>query len=201
MYSLHMQCSTNELCYIQDFKSDHVLDLEHEPNGSVCKSNGAAAVFNPKADPPTDSQQWYLHPLSNGHYLVVSKLHGKVLTYQIDEEGHRKCFVSNSSGGQDQQRQDQQRQDQQRQDQQRQDQQRQDQQRLDQQRLDQQRQDQQRQDQQRQDQQRQDQQRLDQQRQDQQRQDQQRPDQQWMKKEDSVVSVKYDFPVGKCVDI
>ena len=99
---LHMQCSTNELCYIQDVKSDHVLDLEHEPNGSVCKSNGAAAVFNPKVDPPTDSQQWHLHPLSNGHYLVVSKLHGKVLTYQIDE-GHRKCFVSNSNGGQDQQ--------------------------------------------------------------------------------------------------
>ena len=99
-----MQCSTNELCYIQDVKSDHVLDLEHEPNGSVCKSNGAAAVFHPKADPPTDSQQWYLHPLSNGHYLVVSKLHGKVLTYQRDEEGHRKiCFVSNSNGGQDQQ--------------------------------------------------------------------------------------------------
>ena len=104
MYSLHMQCSTNELCYIQDVnKNDHVLDLEHEPNGSVCKSNGAAAVFNPKADPPTASQQWYLYLLSNGHYLVVSKPHGKVLTYQIDEEEHPKCFVSNSSGGQDQQ--------------------------------------------------------------------------------------------------
>ena len=112
--------------YIQDVKSDHVLDLEHGPNGSVCKSNGAAAVFNTKANPPTDSQQWYLHPLSNGHYLVVSKLHGKVLTYQMDEEGHPKYLVSNSSEGQDQQ---------------------------------------------------------------------------WMKKEDSVVSVKYDFHVGKCVDI
>ena len=146
IYSLHMQGSTNELCYIQDFKSDHVLDLEDEPNGSVCKSNGAAAVFNPKADPPTDSQQWYLHLLPDGHYLVVSKLHGKVLTYQIDEKGHRKCLVSNSCGGQDQQRQDQQRQDQQ-------------------------------------------------------RQDQQRQDQQRMKKEDSIVSVKYDFDFGKCVDI
>ena len=122
-----MQCSTNgQLCYIQDLKSDHVLDLEHEPNGSVCKSNGAGAVFNPKADPPTASQQWYLYCLSNGHYLVVSKPHGKVLTYQRDEEGHPKCFVSNSNGGQDQQ---------------------------------------------------------------------------WMKKEDSVVSVKYNFHVGKCVDI
>ena len=121
-----MQCSTIELCYIQNVNSDHVLDLEHEPNGSVCKSNGAAAVFNPKADPSTDSQQWYLHPLSNGHYLVVSKLHGKILTYQIDEEGHRKCFVSNSNGGQDQQ---------------------------------------------------------------------------WIKKEGEVVSVKYNFHVGKCVDI
>eukprot|EP00731_Ephydatia_muelleri_P009891 Em0005g477a len=80
------ECSTDELCYIQEFKSDRVLDLEHELNGFACKSNGTAAVFNPKADPPTDSQQWYLHPLSNGHYLVVSKLHGKVLTYQIDEE-------------------------------------------------------------------------------------------------------------------
>ena len=114
------------MCHIQDSKSDLVLDLEHEPNGSVCTSNGAAAVFNPKADPPTDSQQWYLHPLSNGHYLVVSKLHGKVLTYQIDEKEHPKCFVSNSNGGQDQQ---------------------------------------------------------------------------WMKKEDCIVSVKYDFPVGKCGDI
>ena len=119
------QCFKNEFCHIQDLKSDHVLDLEHEPNGSVCKSNGAAAVFNPKADPPTDIQQWYLYRLSNGHYLVVSKLHGKVLTYQIDE-GHHKCFVSNSNGGQDQQ---------------------------------------------------------------------------WMKKEGEVVSVKYDFHVGKCVDI
>ena len=125
------QCSTNEFCHIQDLKGDHVLDLEHEPNGSVCKSNGAAAVFNPKVDPPTDSQQWHLHSLSNGHYLVVSKLHGKVLTYQMDEEGHCKCFVSNSSGGQDQQRQD----------------------------------------------------------------------QQWMKEEGSVVSVKYDFHVGRCVDV
>ena len=120
------QCSTNEFCRIQDLKGDYVLDLEHEPNGSVCKSNGAAAVFNPKADPPTDSQQWPLHPLSNGHYLVVSKLHGKVLTYQIDEEVHRKCFVSNSSEGQDQQ---------------------------------------------------------------------------WMKEEDSIESVKYDFHVGRCVDV
>ena len=119
------QCSTNEFCHIQDLKSDHVLDLEHEPNGSVCKSNGAAAVFNPKADPPTDSKQRYLHLLSNGHYLVVSKLHGKVLTFQIDEV-HHKCFVSNSSEGQDQQ---------------------------------------------------------------------------WMKEEDSVVSVKYDVHVGRCVDI
>ena len=121
------------MCHIQDSKSDLVLDLVHELNGSVCTSNGAAAVFNPKADPSTakadpsnDSQQWYLHPLSNGHYLIISKLHGKVLTYQIDEEGHRKCFVSNSNGGQDQQ---------------------------------------------------------------------------WMKKEDSIVSVRYDFRVGKCVDI
>ena len=32
-------------------------------------------------------------------------------------------------------------------------------------------------------------------------QDQQRQDQQWMKEEGSVVSVKYDFHVGKCVDI
>ena len=126
IYSLHMQCSTNELCYIQDFKSDHVLDLEHEPNVSVCKSNGAAAVFNPKADPPTASQQWYLYRLFNGHYLVISKPHGKVLTYQIDEV-HCKCFVSNSNGGQDQQ---------------------------------------------------------------------------WMKEEDSVVSVKYNsYSIGKCVDV
>ena len=93
------QCST--YYYIQHHTDDGVLDLEHEANGSVSKANGAAAVFNPKAAPPTDSQQWYmyLHPLSS---LVVSWLHGQVLPYQVDGEGHTKCFVSNSNGGEDQ---------------------------------------------------------------------------------------------------
>ena len=94
-----LQCSTY---YIQHHTDDGVLDLEHEANGSVSKANGAAAVFNPKAAPPTDSQQWYLHLLSNGHYVVASWLHGKVLTYQVDGGGHTKCFVSNSNGGEDQ---------------------------------------------------------------------------------------------------
>ena len=91
------------LCYIQHDTDDHVLDLEHLANGPVCKGNGAAAIFNPRAATPTDSQQWYLHPLPDGnHYLVISSLHGKVLTYQVDEGGRPKCFVTTSNGGEDQ---------------------------------------------------------------------------------------------------
>lgn len=60
--------------YISSHLNDYVLEVV-----GGCTDDGAQVVTYPKSIPPTDHQLWRLDHQSDGSFLIVSKLNGKVM--------------------------------------------------------------------------------------------------------------------------